>query len=316
MKNVSPVNNLLDIANHSIKVDMNNNLFGEIEIFYQAANIQDLEKLAKKLNKTIETINKKLKNLEKKLGITLFKQTAQTIYLTKEGQEFYEFVNPLITEFIAGIKSFSQRKPPQNKIVIGSNHHAISYLMPKIILYFKTIHPDIKLIIQNIDLESALQRLRQDEVDLVFFPNFTQSEEIKLTEITSFDPILIMNKNHPLARKNLNSLADLKKYNLIITDQNLVILPMFENAVKTYNLCGSIEFENGNWEILKHFVKQNDFIAVVTSICLDKNDNDLAVKNLSQFFPRITYSVATKKGKALSSVTKDLIKIISEAYKN
>ncbi len=102
---------------------------------------------------------------------------------------------------------------------------------------------------------------------------------------------------------------------LIKIDRNLITLPLFEEVVKKYNLKGSVEFENGNWEMLKHFVKENDFVALVSTICLDENDKNLAIKNLSNFFPKMNYSMMHKNGMILKKITQDFIAIIDEFTK-
>ena len=58
--------------------------------------------------------------------------------------------------------------------------------------------------------------------------------------------------------------------------------------------------------MLKHFVREGDFAAIVSSICINKNDIDLKVKNLSKFFPKMNYSIAKKSVKALSPVAQTI----------
>ena len=93
-------------------------------------------------------------------------------------------------------------------------------------------------------------------------------------------------------------------------------MPLFEEAVKNYELGGAVEFENGNWEMLKHFVKQNDFVAIVSELCLDKNDDDLVVKNLANFFPKMSYSILHKKGELLKPLVTSFIAAIDKVAKD
>lgn len=80
-------------------------------------------------------------------------------------------------------------------------------------------------------------------------------------------------------------------------------------------MSGSVEFENGNWEMLKHFVKRNDFLAVVSEICLDKNDDDLVKKNLVKLFPKMNYSIMHRSGEILKPIIKDFISTIETITK-
>jgi len=156
-------------------------------------------------------------------------------------------------EFESIVEKFLNKKEEEEQKVINIDvHHiAISYLMPRIISIFRKSNPDTKIIIRNISPNEAVERLKEDKIDLAFYPNLTKIPEINLTEIVSYDPILIIKKQHHLAKKKINSLKDLKNFDLIRIDRNLITLPLFEEAVKTYNIVGSVEFENGNWEMLK-----------------------------------------------------------------
>ena len=108
----------------------------------------------------------------------------------------------------------------------------------------------------------------------------------------------------------------MRDFDLIRIDRNLITLPLFEEAAKTHGIKGSIEFENGNWEMLKYFVKSDNFAAVVSTICLDKSDSDLVVKNLLSFFPRMDYSMMRKNGYLLQPIVRDFIEITKKVTSN
>jgi len=64
--------------------------------------------------------------------------------------------------------------------------------------------------------------------------------------------------------------------------------------------------------MLKHFVKENNFVAVVSTICLDEKDGDLIAKNLANFFPKMSYNIITKKGQLVRPVLQNVISAIQE----
>ncbi len=277
------------------------NLLQQIRGFYYAVRCNGISEAARMMNLTQSTVTLQIQSLERDLGFPLFKRDTKPLSLTAEGKEFYQIACPLMHEFESVIETFLTRKKEreQKQIDIAVHHIAISYLMPKIISAFKKSNPDTKIIIRNISPDNAIKRLKEGKIDLAFYPNLPNDPEIKKIDVMSCDPILIMNKKHPLAKKQISGLSDLKEFDLIRIDQNLITLPLFEEVVKTYKLKGSVEFENGNWEILKSFVKENNFVAVVSTICINKNDRDLVVKNLSNFLPKMSYGLALKSGEIL-----------------
>ena len=270
----------------------------QIKGFYYVARFKSISKAAKEMNLTQSTVTLQIQSLERDLEFKLINRDTKPISLTEDGANFYEVVCPIMQEFESAIEKFLNRRKEQSekKIEIAVHHIAISYLMPKIISHFKKSNPEAKIIVRNIPISDAIERLKEGSIDLAFYPNLVKDPEIEHIDTVSYDPILIMNKNHPLVKKEIKSLKDLKDFDLIRIDRGLIALPLFEEAVKKHGLSGSVEFENGNWEMLKHFVKENDFVAIVSTICLDNNDGDLFTKNLSNFFPAMGYSIAYKKG--------------------
>lgn len=293
------------------------NRMQQIKGFYYAARYRSISEAARTMNLTQSTVTLQIQSLERDLNFKLLNRDSKPLSLTKEGEEFYEIACPLMHEFESIVEKFlnSKNQKEQRKIDIAVHHVAISYLMPSIISSFKKSHPQSKITIRNIAPNEAIKRLKEGKIDLAFYPNALSDPEIKRIETVSYDPILIMNKKHPLAKKVIKSLKDLKDFDLIRIDQNLITLPLFEEAVRSHGLSGSVEFENGNWEILKHFVKKNNFVAIVSTVCLDKNDDDLAIKNLAKFFPKMGYSIMHKNGELLKPIVKNFISAINEVDK-
>lgn len=289
------------------------NLLQQVRGFYYTILYKSISAAARVMNLTQSTVTLQIQSLERDLGFNLLRRNTKPMSLTPEGEEFYKLACPLIQEFESVIEKFLDRKKEkeQKKIDIAVHHIAISYLMPKVVAGFKKLNPEAKILIRNIAPSEAIRNVKEGKIDLAFYPNLPNDPEIKKIEIVSYDPILIMNKNHPLAKKKITSLRDLKEFDLIRIDQNLITLPLFEETVKSHGIKGSIEFENGNWEMLKHFVKENDFVAIVSTMCLNASDKDLVVKNLAQFFPKMSYSLAMRNGeKIVKPILQNLIESI------
>lgn len=303
-------------ANKKIDYDFlyKKNRLQQIKGFYYSARSRSISEAARIMRLTQSTVTLQIQSLERDLGFKLLKRDSKPLSLTGEGEDFYKIACPLMHEFESVVEKFLNRKKEkeQKKIDIAVHHIAISYLMPSVVAILKKSHPDVKIMIRNIAPSEAIKRLKDGQIDAAFYPNMSREPELKHNEIISYDPVLIVNKKHPLAKKRIKNLKDLKDFDLIRIDRNLIILPLFEEAVRTHGIKGSIEFENGNWEMLKHFVKKNNFAAIVSTICLDKNDSDLVVKNLSKLFPKMNYSVSTKSGQILKPVVQILLDALDE----
>ncbi len=290
----------------------------QIKGFYYVARYHSISQAARAMNLTQSTVTLQIQSLERDLGFQLLKRDSKPFSLTEEGKEFYQIACPLMHEFESVVERFlnNKKEKEQKSVDIAVHHIAISYLMPRIVSILKKSNPNAKVTIRNIAPGDAIKRLKDGQIDLALYPNLMNEPEIKQIEVISYDPVLIMNKKHPLAKKSIKSLKDLKDFDLIRIDRNLITLPLFEEAIRTHGIKGSIEFENGNWEMLKNFVKENNCVAIVSTVCLDKTDSNLAVKNLEKFFPKMSYSVAVKSGQTPKPIVQSLLDAISVAVKD
>lgn len=293
------------------------NRLQQVKGFYYTARLNSVSEAANKINLTQSTVTIQIQSLERDLGYKLFKREGRKLSLTEDGKKFYEIACPAFQQLEFIVDDFLEKKSEEDKkeINIAMHHITINYLMPKIIKHFKENNPDTKIIIRNISPTDAIERLKNSDIDLALYPNQEKDPAINYEDLTSYKPILIMNKNHPLVDKKIESIKDLRGFDLIRIDKSLITLPIFEESIKSFNIKSSVEFENGNWEILKRFVKDNNFIAVVSEICISKDDQ-LVTKDLSKLFPKMKYSIMQKSGAIPTEKTKKLIESINFCIEN
>jgi LysR family cys regulon transcriptional activator len=198
-------------------------------------------------------------------------------------------------------------------INLAANHVSISYILPKYIKKFKDMNSQVKFEIRNLTKDNAIKRLIDDEIDMFIYP-IIQDEvppELDFIPIFTYQPILLIRKDHPLAKKRSINLSDVKKYELVRIDPKFITLPAFEEIIKSHGLKTYIEFEMSDWEILKRFVNAGIGVAMISNIVLEgeKNSN-LIGRILTNYFPEMVYGILLKKGKNFSGLSKDFIKML------
>jgi len=208
-------------------------------------------------------------------------------------------------------KSYEKKN---NSITIAAHHIAISYLLPQFIKEFGNINPKVEIKLLNIPRDEAIKRLMEDDVDIVIYPIDEVPEECTFKPSFKYSPTLIMNSAHPLASKKNITLEDMGKYPLVRIDPGLITLPFFEETVKKYGIGSNISFENGNWEILKHFVKANIGMAMVSTICIDPNEKNIVAKSMKKYFPEMSYGIMIKKNTVPSDTVKSFINLLDKSF--
>lgn len=277
------------------------NRLQQIKGFCYTVQTGSMIKSAEKMGLTPSTITLQVQSLERDLGIKLFERDSKKIKLTYDGQMFYDFSISYVQGFENLFENFAKfaNDKKSNIISIGGNV-SICYILPKYIQQFETLYPEVKFEIRNLIKQDAIKRAINDEIDILVYSMTSKllPSELDFFPIVDYPPILLTNKNHPLTQKEKITLADIKEHKLLKLDPQFITVPNFDEVAKCHGLETKIEFEMANYEILKKFVKAGVGVSIVSSICLeDESDQELVGRNLSDYFPSLTYGIMIKKGK-------------------
>lgn len=294
-----------------------NNRMQQLKGFYHTVQKGTLAKAAKHLNISQSAVSLQISTLEDHLGVKLFVKEGRNKKLTKEGKLFYKYAIDVVQRVDNIYERFIKDNiGKQNTLDISTNQACLIYLIPKYISEFKEKYNNIKINLRNIPMHDGINRLINNETDICFYPLVEIPDECEFLSMREYDPVLLVDKDHPLANfKRKLTIEDVSKYDLIRIDNKFITLPLFEELAKTHKLRSSISFENGDWEIIKALAKNKAGIILLSSICLDDNVGSLVSLPLQQYFPSFKYGALIKKGVTLSDPVVKFLKIISKDYK-
>jgi DNA-binding transcriptional LysR family regulator len=291
------------------------NCLQQLKGFYYAAQTENISKAAEKMGLTQSAITLQIQALERDLKTKLFDRNKKRIKLNLDGELFYEMISCHINGIDSSYQEFLRRKSNQSPTIkIAAHHVAISHLLPPYIKQFQEQNPNVKISVKNISAKDAVNRLREDEVDLILYPNINPSAEFLSHTCFSYDPVLIMHKSHPLAKKSEVKLQDISNYNIVRIDPSLITLPLFEEACREFGFKTNIDFENGSWEMVKSFVRAGIGLGFISELYLTKDDTDLAYRKFNQYFPTLEYKFVMKNGKHVKKEIQDFIDVLSKMW--
>jgi len=292
------------------------NRIQQLRGFYYAAQSNSISGAARMMKLSQAAITLQIQSLERDLGVQLFSREKKKIKLTEAGKSLFveasyyvHGIDDLFERFVKNTKNKAR-----NIVDIASNHAGISYILPKYIKKFREENPQVKFKIRNLSKNECIKRLLSDEINMFIYPmnNGDIPDELEFIPIVKYQPILLLKKNHALVKKNNFKLSDVAKFDLVRIDPHLITLPAFEEIIKSHGITSAIEFEMSDWEILKKFVKADVGVAIISNIILEgESDGELIGRNLTNYFPEMTYGILVKKGRALSGLAKDFADLIS-----
>jgi len=285
-----------------------------LRAFCQAARLGSISRAAEALFLSQPAVTLQLQALERDLQVRLLERSGRRLTLTREGAALYELARPLV-EGLDGLDGEFRNKLKgleASELHVAAGSSTILYLLPAIVQAFKKTHPTVQLVLHNVTGKDGLALLRSDAVDLAVGSMLDVPTDLSYAPVYSFDPMLIMAKDHPLAKKENLKLEDLSPHGLILPPKRLTTWRLVDLVFQQRRVPYTVALAVGGWEVIKQYVAMGLGISIVTGICLNEADHEkLEIRNLRDYFPPRSYGVVVRKGKFLSAQARafsDLVK--------
>jgi len=273
----------------------------QLRAFCTVAHSGKMTDAADQLFLSQSAVSLQIKALEAELQTVLFERRGPQIELTPEGVKLLEMAQPLVDGFDSLGDRFGKEirgDLDSGKVVIAAGESTIIYILPKLVSAFRKSYPNIHVQLRNVTGHDGLEMIRQNEVDFAVGSMLDVPNDISYTPLYTFDPALIMPPGHPLAEQTDIQLEEIAPYGLILPPRRLTTWRMVDRVFQQHGVPMNVVLEVGGWEVIKRYVELDFGLSIVTSICLREGD-PLVARNMSQFFPRRSYGLVSRRGRHL-----------------
>ena len=205
---------------------MLNITFQQIEIFLEVAKRLNITAVAEDMYVTQSAVSRSISRLESSLGLVLFERNRRGLKLTHDGKALYDKLQlhfPSICSTIAELQSKENAHTVLLRIgypnTIDSNRDYDK--LNSFISEYKRTHPEISFSEAVYGFEELKSKLRYDELDLVFLPNFTMYDQQELNTdsmiVCRFRINVALSKFNPAIKHDELDLNILRKQPLFTT---------------------------------------------------------------------------------------------------
>jgi DNA-binding transcriptional LysR family regulator len=184
-----------------------------LRYFVAVAEMLNFTKAAEKLRLAQPSLTRQIHNLEEEIGVQLFNRSKSHVALTVEGRSFLVDARRLLvlaTESVAAVQRLSRGETGQLNIGYVSNFNFD--LLPRTLGAFREGFPHIALNLFDMTPAEQLRGLEARKIDLGFigFRPSVVTKDLQWECIARHRTIVAIPQRHPLAKKRLIKLADLK----------------------------------------------------------------------------------------------------------
>ncbi len=244
---------------------------------------------SEKLNITQPAVSQHIRSLEEELGIKIFERSRSGIVLTKQGEIAVDAAKKLAAIYAGLRDTLASGAALTGNLTVGVTHTAESNPISEALARYCAPNPGTKIKMITDTISDLYSKLKTYEIDLAIVEGRIRDPAIKYLLMDTDYLVLAVATDHPLARKSMVTLEELKKERMILRLPSSGTRNLFEAHLESNNMAISdfnVVLEVDNIATIKDLIRRNFGVSVMArSACLDELKKGkiatLPVENLS-----------------------------------
>lgn len=167
---------------------------------------------------TQPALSRLIKSLEEALDVPLFIRNTRQVQLTVAGELFFQEVELIFKKLYHSIDLVKKANVGFiGRLKVGYNDFAIHEVLPKIIKAFQQHHTDIKIDLIYMPTSRQISAAKCCEIDIGFLLSYgSPLADLQERRLKKDRTIVVVAKNHRLAKKTMIDLPELADENFIL----------------------------------------------------------------------------------------------------
>ncbi len=282
----------------------------------------NLTEAAKALHTSQPGVSKAIIELEEELGIEIFARHGKRLKrITEPGHHVINSVDVIMRE-LGNLKRIGEQfsKEDSGTLSIATTHTQARYVLPKPISELRSAYPKVNISLHQGSPEQVAQMLIDDVADMgIATESLSQYEQLVTLPCYEWQHVLVMPKDHPLAKKTNIRLEDLALEPLITYHPSYTGRTKIDRAFESKKLQPRIALEAIDSDVIKTYVRTGLGIGIVAEMAVQADGNmlgesnqDLAVVNAGHLFGKNVTRVAFKRSGYLRNFVYTFAELLSE----
>jgi DNA-binding transcriptional LysR family regulator len=210
-----------------------------------------------------------IRRLEEEIGAQLFDRSQKTPTLTDAGELVYDYAQRILAlrdqarNVVAELRSLQR-----GRVRIGANESTSLYLLPHLILEYRERHPNVKVEIYRHVSERLPREVLDRNVDFALLAFEPVDSDLESFPILQDELVLIMNPDHPLAKRESVKIKELGKESFLAHNVKTGSRYKVVEAFTQHHTPLNVTLELATVETIKRFVQLKIGLAFVPHMCV------------------------------------------------
>lgn len=228
----------------------------QLRVFQAAAKNGGFTRASEQLHLSQSTVSQHIKLLEEELGCQLFLRVGKTVLITEAGRVLLQYAETIFRDLKNAEMAVREMSAMQRGTVrLGVGPTTLTHRLPHVLGDYSRRFPNIELIVLAGTTEFLLDALRAQHLDLAVVMRTTTPPGMTVTGLGQEEMIIVVNREHPLARENTVEPADLASLRFILYEKHTAMQNVIDRYFESLGITPRIAMEVENNEAIKSLVR-------------------------------------------------------------
>lgn len=241
-----------------------------LEVFLTVAKHLNYTRAGEAVNLSQPSVSVRIRQLEAELGVKLFEKIGKKVLLTDAGQLLVPYAGRVIAAVSEAQRAIDDLQGlERGTLRIGASTTPGMYLIPQTLARFKHEHPKIEIQLGIKDTRAVENGVMRDEFDFGFVGGHLVGHQVKTIPWITDQIVLVVARDHSLARKKVVRADDLKNERFIVREAGSATqATTFKHLAKIgLKIKSLIKMENP--ESVKKAVQSGSGIAFISKFAVE-----------------------------------------------
>ncbi|HYE83165.1 MAG TPA: LysR family transcriptional regulator [Clostridia bacterium] len=290
----------------------------QLRYFVEIVKVGGYSEAAKKLYVSQPNLSKSIKNLEQELGQKLFYMEGNRARLTESGENLFRMSQSLIEQYDEVYNVMRN----MTHLITGTVKVGIppiigTCVIPKLLAGFKQKYPDIHVQVNQKAADTVQRLVDEKKLDIGFTIMPVISDAFQIIPLVKDKNMLIVHKDHPMARYKKVNYEMLKNETFILLDDEYTLYGNIVAGCRESGFEPRILLKASQWDFVVQLVKINMGISIIPRRILEMYPmSDIVEIDIDHRSSAWDVAMITKQNTYKSAATKQMISFIEEYSQN
>lgn len=224
-----------------------------LEVFCAVVETGSITKAAQALHMTQSTASRHLHALEDYYGTILTNRTATGAIVTDAGRVLYRYAREMLDCHRRAQEDIVHLGEDVGSITVGATFSIGEYVLPRLLGYFRELHPTVQLKMKIGNSATMIEDLRLRHIDLALVEGPVEDGQMTAEDWRADELILVANPNHRFAEQLQMRAGDLIGEAVIVREEGSGTREVAAKALRKSGIHQEIDFvmELGSTQAVK-----------------------------------------------------------------